>query len=290
MEDLFLFLYPYAYSHVYCRCILSNPILSYQIISDHFAKQYTIQKILIQPTIYIHLQPDAVRQVAAIVLRKRIGGHWTKFDSQTKSGWIYIYIYCWLCEYCVLFCKMVGYNLIHLRREDRIGENTKAVYVRMYMNTERTLPQSILNREKTFACSSEDNNRNRTRCRNALELHQFKLYHSAPESVQFCSSGKIPTGSLPFRLRTPIFQLHVHELFWPSKIIIPIVSSPCVHVPAKSPPPQTTRFFPMSSHQNLSISLSSPPSLTNLYHRFCTDRRINGLNVCIYVSPAPPYS
>ena len=31
-------------------------------------------------------QPDAVRQVAAIVLRTRIGGHWIKFDVNTRSA------------------------------------------------------------------------------------------------------------------------------------------------------------------------------------------------------------
>jgi len=30
-------------------------------------------------------QPDAVRQVAAVVLRKRIGGHWNHFDAPTKA-------------------------------------------------------------------------------------------------------------------------------------------------------------------------------------------------------------
>ena len=32
------------------------------------------------------MQPDAVRQVAAIVLRKRIGGHWSKFDTALKTA------------------------------------------------------------------------------------------------------------------------------------------------------------------------------------------------------------
>eukprot|EP00568_Trieres_chinensis_P003331 CAMPEP_0183297598 /NCGR_PEP_ID=MMETSP0160_2-20130417/4834_1 /TAXON_ID=2839 ORGANISM="Odontella Sinensis, Strain Grunow 1884" /NCGR_SAMPLE_ID=MMETSP0160_2 /ASSEMBLY_ACC=CAM_ASM_000250 /LENGTH=1086 /DNA_ID=CAMNT_0025459447 /DNA_START=174 /DNA_END=3434 /DNA_ORIENTATION=+ len=31
-------------------------------------------------------QPDAVRHVAAVVLRKRISGHWSKFDTPTKSA------------------------------------------------------------------------------------------------------------------------------------------------------------------------------------------------------------
>eukprot|EP00566_Odontella_aurita_P037189 CAMPEP_0113564156 /NCGR_PEP_ID=MMETSP0015_2-20120614/21460_1 /TAXON_ID=2838 /ORGANISM="Odontella" /LENGTH=82 /DNA_ID=CAMNT_0000466201 /DNA_START=221 /DNA_END=465 /DNA_ORIENTATION=- /assembly_acc=CAM_ASM_000160 len=30
-------------------------------------------------------QPDAVRHVAAILLRKRIAGHWAKFDISTKT-------------------------------------------------------------------------------------------------------------------------------------------------------------------------------------------------------------
>ena len=31
-------------------------------------------------------QPDAVRQVAAIVLRKRLAGHWSKFDAPTRTA------------------------------------------------------------------------------------------------------------------------------------------------------------------------------------------------------------
>ena len=32
------------------------------------------------------MQPDAVRQVAAIVLRKRLAGHWSKFDTPTRTA------------------------------------------------------------------------------------------------------------------------------------------------------------------------------------------------------------